>query len=65
MIVELIDPPGAAEPFIVVQGHEDAGGPGPHDVPAQQTRLSLAEAAELARMLTDLVATARAPGKRW
>ncbi len=56
MGAELQLPPFASEPFIIVQGHTaDDGSPKP-----QETRLTLAEAAELARILTELVATGRA-----
>lgn len=55
MNIVLEYPPGAAEPYLTVTGHDDPGG-GP---PGQETRLSLAEGAELAAVLTDLIARAR------
>ncbi|MEP7025220.1 MAG: hypothetical protein ABJB47_15770 [Actinomycetota bacterium] len=54
MSVALIDPPGAAEPYLEVCGHSDFD-----DVQPQATRLSLAEGTLLARTLRDLITAAR------
>jgi hypothetical protein len=54
MSIALIDPPGAAEPYLEICGHSDFD-----DVQPQATRLSLAEGNLLARTLRDLITAAR------